>query len=65
MAARQDQYAGEGEIERLGGLLEEGGAVVTTHWVPGGRGLTKSDIETAEQWLQLQFAGPAKEKQTK
>jgi predicted esterase len=39
------------ETERLATMLESYGADVTTHWEPGGHGLTAGDVAAAQSWL--------------
>ena len=40
---------------RLAAILEAAGAEVTTHWSPGGHGLTAEEVEVARDWLAARF----------
>ncbi len=50
-AGRTDPMATPAETERLAALLRDSGADVTTHWQPGGHGLTREEAQAAAEWL--------------
>lgn len=50
-AGRADPIAPATQAERLGRILESGGADVTLHWHPGGHALTPSEVTAARAWL--------------
>ena len=50
-AGRQDPVATPDETEKLAALLRGAGADVTTHWQPGGHGLTREEALAAAEWL--------------
>jgi predicted esterase len=50
-AGRNDPIVPAAQVERLGVLLEEGGASVNLAWQAGGHGLTKGDVDSASAFL--------------
>ena len=50
-AGRQDSMAPPSETEALASLLREAGAAVTVHWLPGGHGLSRDEVQAASEWL--------------
>ena len=55
VAARHDPIVPVRETHRLSDLLESAGAAATTHWVPGGHGLTHDDLAATQAFLAQQF----------
>lgn len=56
-AGRADPIVPAALVDRLGVLLNEGGAAVEMRWQPGGHGLTQGDIEAASAFLQRHESG--------
>ena len=54
-AGKADPLVPRESTERLAAILEEAGAEVTTHWSPGGHGLTAEEVEVARRWLAARF----------
>ena len=54
-AGRTDTLVPRESTERLAAILKGGGAEVTTHWSPGGHGLTAEEVEVARRWLAARF----------
>jgi predicted esterase/catechol 2,3-dioxygenase-like lactoylglutathione lyase family enzyme len=50
-AGREDAIAPPEQVERLVEVLRRAGADVTLHWTPGGHGITKSEVDAAQQWI--------------
>ena len=50
-AGVRDPIAGRGQVEELTGILQSGGADVTTFWHRGGHELGADDVEAATAWL--------------
>lgn len=48
---RLDPMITAAETARLAEMLASFGADVTTHWEPGGHGLTAGDVAAAQEWL--------------
>lgn len=56
-AGRTDGMVPTALTERLGELLTDAGAAVTTHWHPGGHRITRDEIDAAREWLARQRIG--------
>lgn len=56
-AGRLDPIIPQANVERLAAILRAGGAAVTLDWQPAGHGLTKSDVDSARDWLEKQAVG--------
>ena len=54
-AGRSDPFVPREGTERLAAILKAAGAEVTTHWSPGGHGLTAEEVEVARDWLAARF----------
>jgi predicted esterase len=52
LAGRADPIVTPAQSEELATLLSRAGADVRTHWIAGGHGLTREDVEIGHQWLQ-------------
>ena len=50
-AGREDLIAPPEQAERLVEVLRRAGADVTLHWTPGGHGITKNEVDAAQQWI--------------
>ena len=50
-AGREDLIAPPEQAERLVEVLQRAGADVTLHWTPGGHGITKNEVDAAQQWI--------------
>jgi predicted esterase len=50
-AGRNDPIVPQAQSERLAELLRQAGADVTVHWVAGGHGITKGEVDAAATWL--------------
>jgi len=51
IAGRADPIVRPEQSEELADLLREAGARVDLHWVAGGHGLTREDLEIGRRWL--------------
>jgi predicted esterase len=54
VAGRTDPIVRPEQSEELADLLRESGARVDLHWVAGGHGLTREDLEIGRRWLDRQ-----------
>ena len=54
IAGRTDPIVRPEQSEELADLLRESGARVDLHWVAGGHGLTREDLEIGRRWLDRQ-----------
>jgi phospholipase/carboxylesterase len=54
IAGRADPIVRPEQSEELADLLREAGARVDLHWVAGGHGLTREDLEIGRRWLDRQ-----------
>lgn len=54
-AGKDDPLVPRKSTERLAQILEEAGAEVTTHWSPGGHGLTPEEVAVARAWIAARF----------
>jgi predicted esterase len=52
LAGRADPIVTPAQSEELATLLSRAGADARTHWIAGGHGLTREDVEIGRQWLQ-------------
>ena len=50
-SATADQMIPADHAEKLGGILSEAGAEVDQRWVQAGHGLTRPELDQAQQWL--------------
>ena len=50
-AGRHDTIIPSEETVALAGILQSAGALVVTHWHPGGHELGRDDVAAAQQWL--------------
>jgi phospholipase/carboxylesterase len=50
-AGRADPIVAPSQVDRLGALLAEAHADVTTHWQSGGHTITNDELEAARKWI--------------
>jgi phospholipase/carboxylesterase len=50
-AGRRDPIVSVQQVERLGELLADAGASVTTFWQNGGHNITNDELTEAQRWI--------------